>query len=170
MGDSGRRTHVAKAFGAYLALAVLLLAAAPALAFPAEVLDSVVSVLPEWPSDEPLPERPEGSGTVVLPGGYIATNLHVLGRATVVSVRLNDGRTENAMEGVDAIRQGFGVRESNLNRMSRHVCNNALIDVQDEDNAVGCVYLTLYRHDGEAGRSLSPLRGPKVPSRIRQTQ
>ena len=92
MGDSGRRAHVAKAFGAFLALTVLLLAAAPALAFPAEVLGSVVSVLPEWPSDEPLPERPEGSGTVVLPGGYIATNLHVLGRATTVKVRLNDGR------------------------------------------------------------------------------
>ena len=96
MGDSGRRAHVAKAFGAFLALTVLLLAAAPALAFPTKVLDSVVSVLPEWPSDEPLPERPEGSGTVVLPGGYIATNLHVLGRATAVNVRLHDGRVLTA--------------------------------------------------------------------------
>ena len=70
----------------------ILLLAGPAAAFPAEVLQSVVSVLPDWPSDGPLPERPEGSGTVVLPGGYIATNLHVLGRATAVNVRLHDGR------------------------------------------------------------------------------
>ena len=79
------------------ALAALLLAAAlvvssPAFAFPAEVLESVVSVLPEWPSDEPLPERPEGSGVAVLAGGYIATNAHVLGRATAVDIRLHDGR------------------------------------------------------------------------------
>ena len=70
----------------------ILLLAGPAAAFPAEVLQSVVCVLPDWPSDGPLPERPEGSGTVVLPGGYIATNLHVLGRATAVNVRLHDGR------------------------------------------------------------------------------
>ena len=70
----------------------ILLLAGPAAAFPAEVLQSVVSVLPDWPSDVPFPERPEGSGTVVLPGGYIATNLHVLGRATAVNVRLHDGR------------------------------------------------------------------------------
>lgn len=54
-------------------LAVLLLTVGPALAFSAEVMESVVSILPEWPSDEALPERPEGSGTVVLAGGYIAT-------------------------------------------------------------------------------------------------
>ncbi len=73
-------------------LAVLLLTVGPALAFSAEVMESVVSVLPEWPSDEALPERPEGSDTVVLACGYIATNVHVLGRATAVNVRLHDGR------------------------------------------------------------------------------
>ncbi len=103
MGGSGRPAYMAKAIkgiggiGAFLSLAACLLAvppltAAPALAFPAEVLDSVVSVLPEWPSDEPLPERPEGSGVAVLAGGYIATNFHVLGRAATVNVRLHDGR------------------------------------------------------------------------------
>ena len=79
------------------ALALLLLAAALAVSssafgFPPEVLESVVSVLPEWPGDEPLPERPEGSGVAVLAGGYIATNAHVLGRATAVNIRLHDGR------------------------------------------------------------------------------
>lgn len=89
---SQRPAFITKAIGAFLSLALLLLAAAPALAFPAEALQSVVSVLPDWPSDAPLPEAPEGSGVAVLPGGYIATNLHVLGRATVVNVRLHDGR------------------------------------------------------------------------------
>ena len=92
MGNSGRPAHITKAIGAFLAFAVLLGAIGPANAFPVEVLDSVVSVLPDWPSNEPLPERPEGSGVAVLAGGYIATNLHVLGRATVVEVRLHDGR------------------------------------------------------------------------------
>jgi hypothetical protein len=44
--------------------------------------------------------------------------------------------------------------------MSRHVCNNLLVDVIDEDNATGTVYLTLYRHDGEEDRSFSPIEGP----------
>ena len=92
MGGSERSTSTAKAIGAFLSLALLLLATGPALAFPSETLESVVSVLPEWPSDAPLPELPEGSGVAVLVGGYIATNLHVLGRATVVKVRLHDGR------------------------------------------------------------------------------
>jgi len=96
MGDRERSAFAAKAASKTGAtaclLAVLLFAAGPALAFPAEVFDSVVSVLPEWPSDKPLPERPEGSGVAVMPGGYIATNLHVLGRATIVNVRLHDGR------------------------------------------------------------------------------
>ena len=40
--------------------------------------------------------------------------------------------------------------------MSRHVCTNFLIDVISESEAVGTVYMTLYFHDGEAGRELSP--------------
>ena len=46
--------------------------------------------------------------------------------------------------------------------MSRHVCNNLLIRVQDEDHAEGTVYLTLYRHDGDPERKISPLEGPVV--------
>lgn len=66
---------------------------------------------------------------------------------------------EVTMEGIEQIRRGFARRQANTARMSRHVCNNLLVDVIDEDHAVGCVYLTLYRHDGEEGRALSPMEG-----------
>lgn len=64
------------------------------------------------------------------------------------------------MQGQEQLRDGFGAREANAARMSRHVCNNLLIEVIDEDHAEGTVYLTLYRHDGEEGRKVSPLEGP----------
>jgi hypothetical protein len=64
------------------------------------------------------------------------------------------------MEGEDALRKGFVQRQANRARMSRHVCNNLLIDVVDADNARGTVYLTLYRHDGDHDRRTSPLSGP----------
>jgi len=61
------------------------------------------------------------------------------------------------MEGQEQLRKGFGSREANTARMSRHVCNNLLLEVIDDDHAEGTVYLTLYRHDGEKGRKTSPL-------------
>ena len=64
------------------------------------------------------------------------------------------------MEGERQLRKGFQARQDNRARMSRHVCNNLLVDVIDEDNATGTVYLTLYRHDGEEDRSFSPIEGP----------
>ena len=64
------------------------------------------------------------------------------------------------MDGEDQLRKGFQARQDNTARMSRHVCNNLLVDVIDEDNATGTVYLTLYRHDGEEDRSFSPIEGP----------
>ena len=67
---------------------------------------------------------------------------------------------EVTMDGQDEVRRGFARRERNRARMSRHVCNNLLIDVIDADHAEGCVYLTLYRHDGKEGRRISPLEGP----------
>jgi len=67
-----------------------------------------------------------------------------------------------SMEGNDQIRRGFAQRQSNSERMSRHVCNNFRLDIQDGDHAQGCVYLTLYRHDGKADRQLSPLDGPEL--------
>jgi hypothetical protein len=71
------------------------------------------------------------------------------------------------MEGQDQVREGFGRRQKNAARMSRHVCNNLLIDVIDADHAEGCVYLTLYRHDGEEGRRVSPLEGPVLVGEYR---
>ena len=72
--------------------AAAFVATAPASGFSPEVVASVVSVLPERPTDQPLPERPEGSGVAVLPGGYVATNGHVIGRAARIRLRLADGR------------------------------------------------------------------------------
>ena len=60
------------------------------------------------------------------------------------------------MNGHDKIRAGFQKRQDNRRRMSRHVCTNTLIDVINENEAVGTVYMTLYFHDGEPGRELSP--------------
>ena len=86
------------------ALVALMLATGPAAAFDPSALDSVVSVLPNWPSGEPLPERPEGSGVAVMTGGYIATNGHVLGAAKSLRVRLADGRIVAAeIVGVDRL-------------------------------------------------------------------
>ena len=79
------------------ALALLVMAsAAQAASFPPETLRSVVSVLPEWASPGVHRERPEGTGVAVLAGGYVATNVHVIGRARRVHVRLHDGRMVEA--------------------------------------------------------------------------
>ncbi len=59
------------------------------------------------------------------------------------------------------------MRQANSARMSRHVCNNLLLDVVDDDHAEGVVYLTLYRHDGEEGRKVSPLEGPVLVGEYR---
>lgn len=67
----------------------------------AKAASTVVVVLPSWRNVRPgfAPRSadgritPEGSGVAVLPGGYIATNDHVLGDAIAVRVRLSDGRT-----------------------------------------------------------------------------
>ncbi len=67
-----------------------------------DVLASVVSVLPDWPGyaksgqSEGGRDIPEGSGIAIAEGGYIATALHVVERATRVRVRLADGRVVSA--------------------------------------------------------------------------
>ena len=71
------------------------------------------------------------------------------------------------MEGQEQVRKGFAARESNMARMSRHVCNNLLLEVIDDAHAEGTVYLTLYRHDGEEGRKVSPLEGPTLVGEYR---
>ncbi|MGB0683678.1 MAG: S1C family serine protease [Magnetovibrionaceae bacterium] len=62
------------------------------------ILQSVVSVLPVLDDEEQANRQgnPEGSGTVVFEGGYIATNFHVLGRAETARVRTHDGRVLDA--------------------------------------------------------------------------
>jgi S1-C subfamily serine protease len=82
-----------------LVAAGLWFAALPALAFDAKVLDSVVSVLPLWPGQErggqpqlPPGTAPEGTATAIRDGGYLVTALHVVARATAITVRLPDGR------------------------------------------------------------------------------
>ncbi len=70
-----------------------------AAAFEGRWLQSVVSVLPLWPGHArgggpgaPPGSEPEGSAVAVLPGGYLATSLHVVARASQITVRLGDGR------------------------------------------------------------------------------
>lgn len=71
--------------------------------------------------------------------------------------------------GREAIERSFQKRQANTARMSRHVCSNLLIDVIDENNATGVVYLTLYRHDGDPGRRVSPSDVPDVIGEYRDT-
>jgi S1-C subfamily serine protease len=69
-----------------------------AMEFKKEILQSVVSVLPNWlrwkqkNSGGRLPDAPEGTAVSILGDGYLMTNAHVLGDATEVDVRLNDGK------------------------------------------------------------------------------
>ena len=57
---------------------------------------SVVAVIPKWPGNSRFGDRarnaPEGSAVAIMPGGYLVTNAHVLGRAKKVDIRLHDGR------------------------------------------------------------------------------
>ena len=74
---------------------------------------------------------------------------------------------ENTMSGRESIRAGFQKRQDSAGRISRHVCCNGLVNVIDDDNAEGVVYLTLYRHDGEAGRRSAPTAPPSVVGEYR---
>ncbi len=60
--------------------------------FTVSVLKSVVSLLPEWPGAGNRPKEPEGTAVAIMPGGYLATNGHVIGRARKIKIRLSDGR------------------------------------------------------------------------------
>ena len=64
--------------------------------FDPDLRKSVVAVVPQWPG---MPrarvgtrDAPEGSAVAIMPGGYLVTNAHVLGRANKVDIRLHDGR------------------------------------------------------------------------------
>ncbi len=64
------------------------------------------------------------------------------------------------MTGREAISAGFQRRQDRIERLSRHVCCNPLVEVQDEDHASGVIYLALYRHDGQIDGRAAPLAGP----------
>jgi len=85
--------------------------------------------------------------------------------AKVADLFTDDGMwksPEITMTGRDQVRAGFQHRQDQKERMSRHVCKNLLIHIESEKEATGTVYVTLYRHDGEEGRSFSPLNGPEM--------
>ena len=72
---------------------------ATAAMFEERTLRSVVSVIPLWPGHKrggepgtPPGSAPEGTAIAVLPGGLLATALHVVDRATEITIRLRDGR------------------------------------------------------------------------------
>lgn len=79
-----------------LSIVVAFSPAAAEPAFSPAILQSVVTVLPERGPGAPRAtmhgEEISGSGVAIRPGGYIATNAHVLAQARAVSVRLADGR------------------------------------------------------------------------------
>lgn len=94
MPNSGPRWGSLVAAGLAVVLATI-----PVQAFEIKVLDSVVSVLPLWPGYErggqpqvPPGTAPEGTATAIRAGGYLVTALHVVARATAITVRLPDGR------------------------------------------------------------------------------
>ncbi|NQU59852.1 MAG: trypsin-like peptidase domain-containing protein [Rhodospirillales bacterium] len=59
-------------------------------------MKSVVSLLPEWPGKGRRPKEPEGTAVAILPGGYLATNDHIIGPAKKIKIRLEDGRVVGA--------------------------------------------------------------------------
>ena len=86
------------ALAAAIILAVAAITPGPSVAGEStvSVMESVVSLLPEWPGAESRPKEPEGTAVAVMPGGYLATNDHILGGAKKVKIRLNDGRIRAA--------------------------------------------------------------------------
>jgi len=90
--------------------------------------------------------------------------------ARVAELFTEDGVWESPevrMDGIDSLRKGFAHRQNRTDRMSRHVCNNLLLEVVDADHATGCVYLTLYNHDGDPERPISPLEGARLVGEYR---
>lgn len=83
-------------------LVASMLLALPVIAGPARgddvasAMNSVVSVLPQWPGRPPNADEPEGSGVVIGDGRMIVTAAHVLGTANDVLVRTRDGHVVRA--------------------------------------------------------------------------
>lgn len=64
------------------------------------------------------------------------------------------------------ITAGFGRRQANAERRSRHVCTNVAIDVVSPTEANGVCYFTLYRADGVKG-PVAPVEGPEMVGQYR---
>ncbi len=75
------------------------------------------------------------------------------------------------LSGRGELEEGLGQRqERSATRTARHVCNNLLIDVLDEDNATGVVYVTVYRHDrkkAESAGAVAPIGLPLMVGEYR---
>lgn len=74
---------------------------------------------------------------------------------------------ETTMTGRAEIAHAFGLRQNNLARRSRHVCNNLLLEIEGPQAVTGVVYVTLYRHDGDPARPVAPLEGPTLVGEYR---
>ena len=79
------------------------------------------------------------------------THLIDMGEAAkVAELFTDDGVWESAeatMEGREQIAAGFGRRQANTGRRSRHVCTNVSVTLTSSDRAEGLCYFTLYRAD-----------------------
>jgi hypothetical protein len=73
---------------------------------------------------------------------------------------------EATMTGRPQITAGFGRRQANTGRRSRHVCTNIAIDVIGPDEAAGLCYFSLYRADG-VEEGAAPLDGPVMVGEYR---
>jgi ketosteroid isomerase-like protein len=74
---------------------------------------------------------------------------------------------DTTVAGNQSIREFFKVLEQDDTRMSRHICSNFQLNEISAAEAMGVVYVTLYRHHGEQGRSTSPLAGPTAVGEYR---
>ncbi len=85
-----------------LTLVLSVVTPVPVLALPPETLEKVVRLRPDWPMSQRgvdaqgAPRDPEGTGIAIFEGGYVATNAHVIGKATKVEAMLSDGTRVDA--------------------------------------------------------------------------
>ena len=87
----------------------------------------------------------------------------------VAELFTDDGIWESAettMRGREQIAAGFGRRQANTGRRSRHVCTNVAIDVESATEAQGVCYFTLYRADNVEG-PVASVEGPEMVGEYR---
>jgi ketosteroid isomerase-like protein len=89
--------------------------------------------------------------------------------ARVAELFTEDGVWESAdatMRGRAQIHAGFGRRQDNTARRSRHVCTNVAVAVTSATEATGLCYFTLYRADG-VDTATAPVEGPEIVGEYR---